>query len=70
MWGSYDPNESDPSEPKNWVLYGRKKMQNHPKLVLVVTREPAVQRCQHKQVVFLMFNHICTNKIVVPAQKN
>ena len=23
MWGSYDPIESDPLEPKNWVLYGR-----------------------------------------------
>ena len=22
MWGSYDPIESDPLEPKNWVLYG------------------------------------------------
>ena len=23
MWGIYDPIESDPLEPKNWVLYGR-----------------------------------------------
>ena len=23
VWGSYDPTESDPPEPKNWVLYGR-----------------------------------------------
>ena len=23
VWGSYDPTEWDPPEPKNWVLYGR-----------------------------------------------
>ena len=76
MWGSYDPTESDPSEPKNWVLYGLSVkncnfwVKNRPKLVLVVTREPAVQRCQHKQVVFLVPSHNGANTFFVTAQKN
>ena len=76
MWGSYDPIESDLLEPKNWVLYGRSVKnaifwaKNDPKLVLVVTREPAVQRCKHKQVAFLVSSHSDTNNFFVAAQNN
>ena len=43
---------------------------NYPKLALVVTREPAVQRCKHKQVAFLVSSHSDTNKFFVTAQNN
>ena len=43
---------------------------NNPKLALVVTREPAVQRCKHKQVAFLVSSHSDTYKIFVAAQNN
>ena len=76
MWGSYDPIESDPLEPKNWVLYGPSVKnanfwaKNDLKLVLVVTRKPAVQRCKHKQVAFLVSSHSDNNKFLVTAQNN
>ena len=41
---------------------------NYPKLALVVTREPAVQRCKHKQVAFVVSSHGDTNKNFVAAQ--
>ena len=37
---------------------------------MVVTREPAVQCCQRKQVVFLVSSHIGINDNFVTAQKN
>ena len=43
---------------------------NYPKLALVVTREPAVQRCKHKQVAFLVSSHSDNNKFLVTAQNN
>ena len=40
------------------------------KLLLVVTREPVVQRSQHKQNVFLVSSHKGSNKNCVTGQKN
>ena len=37
---------------------------------MVVTRQPAVQHCQQKQVVFLVSSHNGTNENFVSAQKN
>ena len=69
MWGSYDPIESDPLEPKKWgFIWANFWAKNDLKLVLVVTRKPAVQRCKHKQVAFLVSSHSDNNKFLVTAQ--
>ena len=60
IWGTYDPIESGPSDPKKWGLYRRsvKKCrflgQNR---APAAAPRPAVRRSQHKKVVFLVSRH-------------
>merc|ERR1712055_859206 len=64
IWGTYDPIESGPSDPKKWGLYRRsvKKFSGQNRAPAAAPR-PAVQRDQHKNVVFLLSGHD-GNKIV------
>ena len=58
MWGSYDPIESGPSEPKKWGLYGRSVKKctfSGQKWAPAAAPRPAVRRSHHKKVVFLDF---------------
>ena len=60
MWGSYDPIESGPSEPKKWGLYGRsvKKCRfSGQKWAAAAAPRPAVRPSQHKKVAFLVSRH-------------
>ena len=60
IWGSYDPIESDPSEPKNGGFYGcsvKKSRFLGQKWAPAPAQRPAVQRGQHKNVVFLVSRH-------------
>ena len=60
MWGSYDPIESGPSEPKKWGLYGRSVKKctfSGQKWAPAAALRPAVPRSQHKKVVFLVSRH-------------
>ena len=73
IWGTYDPIESGPSDPKKWGLYMRsvKKCrflgQNR---APATAPRPAVQRNQHKNVVFLLSGHDGNKKIGRFWQKN
>ena len=60
IWGTYDPIESGPSDPKKWGLYRRsvKKCRfSGQKWAPAAAPRPAVQRGQHKNVVFLLSSH-------------
>ena len=60
MWGSYDPIESGPSEPKKWGLYGRSVKKctfSGQKWAPAAALRPAVRHSQHKKVVFLVSCH-------------
>ena len=60
MWGSYDPIESGPSDPKKWGLYGRSVKKCTflcQKWAPAAAPRPAVRRSQHKKVVFLVSRH-------------
>ena len=60
MWGSYDPIESGPSEPKKWGLYGRsvKKCRfSGQKWAAAAAPRPAVRPSQHKKVAFSVLSH-------------
>ena len=66
IWGTYDPIESGPSDPKKWGLYRRsvKKCRfSGQNRAPAAAPRPAVQRDQHKNVVFLLSGHD-GNKIV------
>ena len=69
MWGSYDPIESGPSEPKKWGLYGRsvKKCRfSGQKWAPAATPRPAVRPSQHKKVAFFGW---CLQKIDLGPSK-
>ena len=60
IWGTYDPIESGPSDPKKWGLYRRsvKKCRfSGQNRAPAAAPRPAVQRGQHKNVVFLLSGH-------------
>ena len=60
IWGTYDPIESGPSDPKKWGLYGRSVKKCTflgQKWAPAAAPRPAVQRGQHKNVVFLVSSH-------------
>ena len=60
IWGTYDPIESGPSDPKKWGLYRRsvKKCRfSGQNRAPAAAPRPAVQRGQHKNVVFLVSSH-------------
>merc|ERR1739842_238675 len=60
IWGTYDPIESGSSDPKKWGLYGcsvKKCRFSGQKWAPAATPRPAVQRGQHKNVVFLLSSH-------------
>ena len=66
IWGTYDPIESGPSDPKKWGLYRRsvKKCRfSGQNRAPAAAPRPAVQRGQHRKVVFLVSSHD-GNKIV------
>ena len=66
IWGTYDPIESGPADPKKWGLYRRsvKKCRfSGQNRAPAAAPRPAVQRDQHKNVVFLLSGHD-GNKIV------
>ena len=60
IWGTYDPIESGPSDPKKWGLYRRsvKKCRfSGQNRAPAAAPRPAVRRSQHKKVVFLVSRH-------------
>ena len=60
IWGTYDPIESGSSDPKKWGLYGcsvKKCRFSGQKWAPAAAPRPAVQRGQHKNVVFLVSSH-------------
>ena len=60
IWGTYDPIELGPSDPKKWGLYRRsvKKCRfSGQNRAPAAAPRPAVQRGQHKNVVFLVSSH-------------
>ena len=60
IWGTYDPIESGSSDPKKWGLYGcsvKKCRFSGQKWAPAAAPRPAVQRGQHKNVVFLLSSH-------------
>ena len=72
-WGSYDPIESGPSEPKKWGLYGRsvKKCRfSGQKWAPAATLRPVMQRSQHKNVVFSVSSHDSNKKVGQFPKKN
>ena len=66
IWGCYDPIESGPSDPKKWGLYRRsvKKCRfSGQNRAPAAAPRPAVQRGQHKNVVFLLSGHDGNKKV-------
>ena len=66
IWGTYDPIESGPSDPKKWGLYRRsvKKCRfSGQNRAPAAGPRPAVQRGQHKNVVFLVSGHGGNKKV-------
>ena len=60
IWGTYDPIESGPSDPKKWGLYRRsvKKCRfSGQNRAPAAAPRPAVQRGQHKNDDFLLSGH-------------
>merc|ERR1712173_86116 len=73
IWGTYDPIESGPSEPKKWGLYRRsvKKCRfSGQNRAPAAAQRPAVQWDQHKNVVFLLSGHDGNKKVGRFWQKN
>ena len=73
IWGTYDPIESGPSDPKKWGLYRRsvKKCRfSGQNRAPAAAPRPAVQRGQHKNVVFLLSGHDGNKKVGRHWQKN
>ena len=73
IWGTYDPIESGPSDPKKWGLYRRsvKKCRfSGQNRAPAAAPRPAVQRGQHKNVVFLLSGHDGNKKVGRFWQKN
>ena len=66
IWGTYDPIESGPSDPKKWGLYRRsvKKCRfSGQNRAPAAAPRTAVQRGQHKNVVFLLSGHDGNKKV-------
>ena len=60
IWRRYDPIELGPSEPNKGGLCGcsvKKSRILSQKWALGPAQMPSIQRCQHKQVFFLVFGH-------------
>ena len=60
IWRRYDPIELGPSEPNKGGLCGcsvKKSRILSQKWALGPAQMPSIQRCQHKQVFFLVFHH-------------
>ena len=73
IWGTYDPIELGPSDPKKWGLYRRsvKKCRfSGQNRALAAAPRPAVQRGQHKNNVFLLSGHDGNKKVGRFWQKN
>ena len=73
IWGTYDPIESGPSDPKKWGLYRRsvkKSRFSGQNRAPAAAPRPAVQRGQHKNVVFLLSGHDGNKKVGRFWQKN
>ena len=73
IWGTYDPIELGPSDPKKWGLYRRsvKKCRfSGQNRALAAAPRPAVQRGQHKNDVFLLSGHDGNKKVGRFWQKN
>ena len=66
IWGTYDPIESGPSEPKKWGFHRcsvKKCRFSGQKWAPAAGSRPAVQRGQHKNVAFLVSSHDGDKKI-------
>merc|ERR1711860_418268 len=66
IWGTYDPIESGPADPKKWGLYRRsvKKYRfSSQNRAPAAAPRPAVQRGQHKNDVFLLSGHDGNKKL-------
>ena len=66
IWGTCDPIESGPSDPKKWGLYRRsvKKCRfSGQNRAPAAAPRPAVQRGQYKNVVFLLSGHDGNKKV-------
>ena len=66
IWGTYDPIESGPADPKKWGLYRRsvkKSRFSGQNRAPAAAPRPAVQRGQHKNDVFLLSGHDGNKKV-------